>query len=283
MRILKQVFQEPLVRFLAIGAAIFFYFSATAETNEVSPEEIRISVSLQDASYIVAQFKQNRRRAPSLEELQAMIDTSVREDILVTEALNLAMDHQDTVIRRRLVQKMTFFVESAARSENLEDGVLISHFDSNKDAYTRAPQLAFEQIFLGDAAQMPEIQSTFDALISGESFEHLGVPSMLPTRTSLSSARTIDGSFGSGFFAALTPLEHGEWSGPIQSGFGMHIVRITAKQPATVPDFADVRDQVEASLRNEQMHNLMDEMYARMRADYVIETPNETALIELIK
>ncbi len=68
---------------------------------------------------------------------------------------------------------------------------------------------------------------------------------LLPASLDRASSRAVDGTFGSGFAAKLDKLPSSEWQGPIESGLGLHLVRIDSRAEGTLPELAKVRSIVE--------------------------------------
>ena len=120
---LKQIVRQPIMHFFLIGLVFFGLF---ALTNDPVPEAgvPTIVVSEQDATWLASQFEATWRRPPSEAELNGLIDSFVREDIYVREALALGLDQGDAVVRRRLSQKMEFLTEASAEAANPTDDVL---------------------------------------------------------------------------------------------------------------------------------------------------------------
>ncbi len=107
----KRLVREPLVHFLAIGAALFLFFAwrgggAASDRIVVTPGRIE---------HLVAGFTKTWQRPPSDDELKALVDEFVREEIATREAAAMGLDADDTVIRRRLRQKLEFLVEDSGR------------------------------------------------------------------------------------------------------------------------------------------------------------------------
>jgi hypothetical protein len=113
MSILHRLAREPLVHFLGIGALVFALHGA-GETAPTTPGETVITVAPAQVERLAAQFEAAWRRSPSRQEIAALVEDHVREEIYYREALALGVDRDDTVIRRRLRQKMEFLGEGAA-------------------------------------------------------------------------------------------------------------------------------------------------------------------------
>ena len=271
MKRLARLLREPLLHFLAIGGLIFLLFVAVAgprpeptDTIVVGPERIE---------QLATGFKSVWRRPPSEDELRAMIDDFVREEIYYREALALGLDRNDTVVRRRLRQKMEFLTDSGADLLEPAAGELEAYFAANEQTFRRGPRLAFEQIYLGETPAPESIKRSLSALQSEPATDPsaLGERSLLPAQLGLSPPQAIEGVFGKGFFERLAKLSPEGWAGPVTSAYGVHLVRILDSQPARMPPLEEVRDAVLRDWKAAKALEIRELHYARLRGRYVVE------------
>ena len=106
----------------------------------------------------------------------------------------------------------------------------------------------------------------------------VGDVSLLPESLDNVSPRAVDGTFGTGFAQQLDPLETGVWQGPVQSGLGLHLVRIDNRVPGRLPKLAEIREIVQREWSNAKRLELRAEINARMLEEFevVIEWPDST-------
>jgi hypothetical protein len=109
---LQKIPREPLLHFLVLGAGLFVLFGLVGTPSE-APKD-RIMVSAAKIENLAQLFERIWRRPPTAAELDGLIEDHVKEEILYREALALGLDQDDTVIRRRLRQKMEFVSEDIA-------------------------------------------------------------------------------------------------------------------------------------------------------------------------
>jgi peptidyl-prolyl cis-trans isomerase C len=79
--------------------------------------------------------------------------------------------------------------------------------------------------------------------------------------------------FGSPFALALTRLAPGSWQGPVESGFGWHLVFVDTVIPGRVPAFEEVEADVRTAWLGEQKALAWDKAYKKMRAGYTVWLP----------
>lgn len=279
---MRQFLREPVVHFGLLAVGLFVYFQFVTEPEAEAIEEGFIEVSNAEAALLVRQYTQAWSRPPTREELDGLIQARIREEVLVREALALGLDNGDGVIRNRLRQKMQFLTDSVAQALTPETSVLQSHLETNADRFRRAGTLAFEQVMLGTNPTEGDVRAALAALKAGADPLSMGVSSMLPTEVPASAPVQIDGGFGRGFSSALTELPVGEWSGPVRSGFGIHLVRVMEKEPPSLPELAEVEDKVLFDWRREQANSLSEAQFKALLTAYDVETPSGDELDKLV-
>jgi hypothetical protein len=222
---IKYLLREPLIHFLLLGAVVFIFFDVTDDgaANQLS-DAIVVNKNIED--HLSTQFHAIWQRQPTDEERATLIEGFIREEILVREARALGFDQNDEVIRNRLRQKMEALATSVAEGREPSDAELAAFFAENSANYALGGQVAFEQVYLGQAPTAEEVNAARAALAGGTPPEKVGARSLIPLRMTLSDRRAVDAVFGAAFFPALQAPQIGVWSGPIRSGSGAHLVRV---------------------------------------------------------
>lgn len=268
-----KIHKEPLFHFFLLGVAIFGWFTYLNPEEPEAPGPNAILFDDQDINRLIGRFQAVWQRPPTMDELAGLMDDLVREEILVREARALGMDHGDSVIRNRLVQKMDFLVTSVAQAAEPEDSVLVQHMESFPDRFTRPGKLAFQQIALGENPDPEAVKQTLVSLKGGENPDKFGISSLLPASIPLSHAQQVDGIFGNGFYAALEKLPEGVWAGPVRSGYGFHMVLLEAKEDPKLPPFEDIREDVLFDWRRELMSDLTTARFDELKGKYEVTIP----------
>lgn len=245
MNAILRFLSEPLVHFLLIGAALFAFYQVTNPVPVETGQTIVITQSRLDN--LRAEFQASLQRNPSEEEMTAMINNFLREEVLYREAVRLGLDQNDSVVRDRMRQKMEFLADTSAELLTPTDEDLQAVLDENPEAYSQPGQFAFKQVYLGESPSddmAREVIDQLDAIGDGDGFQDLGQATLLPKEMPLTIIRNISSTFGAEFAAVLQDLEPGLWTGPVRSAYGLHFVYITDETAAQVPDLDDVRDEV---------------------------------------
>ena len=274
---LKSLLREPLVQFLLLGAALFALdawlrpAAAPAAGGEIAVSEARIRNLAQN-------FARTWQRPPTREELDGLVDTHVREEVMVREALALGLDRDDAIIRRRLQQKMEFVSEEAAALARPTDDELNAYLEANADAFRVAPRATFVQVYLDPAKRSGTIDADVKRLLetlnrSGAQpdFANMGDRlTLLDPRYDDTSEAEVARLFGAEFAAALVKQPVGKWVGPIRSGYGAHLVRVDSLQPGGTPSLEEVRPLVEREWTNAKRQALSKAFYEKLRSKYAI-------------
>ncbi len=275
-----QILKQPLFHFILIGVAIFAWFAWVSPQQDFVEETDTITIDGNDVALLKTRFQNSWNRPPTEDELQALIDGAIREEVLVREARKLGLDQGDQVIRARLAQKMDFLTDAIAASIEPEPEVLQTFLNENPERFTKPAQIAFDQIYLDENASPDAIESTIEAANTQQDWSNIGSTTLLPKSMPLTVVRAVDANFGTGFSAALNSLEPGNWSGPVRSAYGIHVVRVTDKQDPILPKLEDIRDTVLLEWRREAGSDLAQAQYESLASNYQVETPDMDKAVE---
>lgn len=252
--------REPLVHFLGAGAVL--YAALTWGGTPVDPASRVIEVGEEEQAQISLQFERTLGRAPTDAELDAAIERYVRDEVLYREALRLGFDQGDAVVRQRLVSKMDMTASAAAEAAEPDEAALRAFYEENAARYAGEARYDFEQAYFeSEAAARAALAS---GQVKGEAIS-------LPREAADEGAREVGVRFGERFAGELAALEPGqEWQGPIASGFGWHLVKLTAKR-SEAGDFEQVREQVANDWRNAEIARRKAAAYELLRSAYRVE------------
>ena len=268
---IRTLLGEPMLHFLLIGVALFGAY------RWVSPGDSggrRIVITQGVVDDLVTQFVAARGREPSTTELNHLIESYAREEILYREGVRLGLERDDMVVKRRVRQKIEMIAEEDASIRAPTDADLSTYLTANQARFVQPAILTFEQVFIGrpasDAGLVHAVAVTREGLRRGTDPEKLGKPTLLPYRMTLTPADLVARDFGASFAAALEKVPVGEWVGPIDSSFGSHYVRVSDRTPAAVPRLAAVRDHVVREWENERRQRARNDAYTKMRGEYQV-------------
>ena len=270
MRI-RKLLGEPMLHFVLIGIALFTAYRWMAPGDSGGR---RIVITQGVVDDLVTQHVAARGREPSTTELNHLIESYVRDEILYREGVRLVLERDDIVVKRRVRQKIEMIAEEDATTRTPTDADLSAYLAANQARFVQPAVLTFEQVFIGPSTSGPGVVHlvalTGDALRKGADPGGLGKPTLLPRRMTRTPADLVSRDFGASFAAALENVTVGEWAGPIDSSFGAHYVRVSGRTPAVAPPLAAVRDHVVREWENERRQRARIDAYAKMRGDYEI-------------
>jgi hypothetical protein len=275
--------REPLVHFLLIGAAIFGFYSLGAD-QEVTARGDRIVVSRGDVERLSSRWEKRWQRPPTADEARNLIREHVREEVLYREALALGLDRDDTVIRRLLRQKFEFVTQDLAVAREPDAAELSAFYEVNSQRYRTPPRFSFTQIFFNidrrGAAGEHEARLALASLRNGPGdagLAGLGDGHMLDDTYRDATMQEIEALFGRDFSDDLSRLESGVWSGPIASGYGLHLVRLDSRNGGEVPPLAEIAERVRADWAYEQRQQANEAIYRQLLTRYEVIVEGEGA------
>lgn len=274
--------REPLLQFLVIGALLFAAYSALHRNEAPDPDSHRIELTAGDLHQLEIAFAASWRRMPTTDEMVALVQARIREEVLYREALALGLDKNDTIVKRRMAQKMEFVAEDVSAASEPTREALQAWFAKNAKRFALEPRVSFRHLYFspdrrgaharGDAAaaQKQLVGSAEDAPAAAQR----GDPFMFQRALADQSADQVAKHFGPGFAQALFALPQGSWQGPIESGYGWHVVFVGASSPGRVPAFEEVEPQVKTAWKEEQRAEAARKAYQEMRAKYTVLLPD---------
>jgi PPIC-type PPIASE domain len=270
----RRLVAEPLVQFLVIGVMLFAGYELLRGREDAANAPETIVVTEGRLAQIAEIFARTWQRPPTTDELRGMVDTFVREEIYYREGQKLGLDVDDTVLRRRIQQKMEFVLEPSPEELKPPDGALETFLAANRDAYRLPARIAFTQIYF-DPDRPGAESAAGETLVrlqgpDAPAPDTLGDPTMLPTAMPLTSSARIAGTIGPEFAAALEAAPVGEWTGPIRSAFGWHLVLVDEREPARDPALEEISDVVRRDWEQQRRREIADARYAELRSRYTV-------------
>jgi hypothetical protein len=267
----RKLLKEPLAHFFVIGLLLFVLYGLVNDDSGRSAEEIVVNQSRMSA--LVANFEKTWQRPPTADELQSMIDTWVREEILYREGVAIGFDLDDPVIRRRVAQKMTFIADGMV-PVSPSDEELEVWLAANVSDYEIPAVYTLQQVYIDPQRHSDDLDVFADSiqasLDAGGDANLLGDTTLLPTELILSSSVELARVFGADFVSALTETSVGDWQGPVRSGYGLHFVKIDEYIATREPVLDEVRAAVVRDVLSDQSQRIGEAFYAALRERYTV-------------
>jgi hypothetical protein len=281
--------REPLLHFLLLGLALFVVYDVRTRSAGPRDRSDRIELTSDDLRQIALSWVAQGRAAPSPEEMRSLAEARVREQILYREALALGLDKGDTIVERRLAQKMEFLFEDVAALREPTTAELDAWFATNAERFTLPARATFRHLYFSpdrrgaraqdDAARA--LQKVAGTPMNSPGTTALGDPFMFQDYYGDRAPDDVAKTFGPGFARALFQLTPGAWAGPIESGYGWHLVWVDAMTPARPPALQEVASDVRTGWIEEQRAELREKAFEAMRARYEVVLPKDLSVTDL--
>jgi peptidyl-prolyl cis-trans isomerase C len=264
--LLRRLCGEPLVQFLVLGGLIFALNGYVAADRQA----YRIEVSQSDLARLRAQAFKQWGKEPDAVQLSGMLQDYIREEVLYRQALATGMDQDDVIVRRRLAQKMEFLAQADVREPSAEE--ILAFYQQHPERYGAPAEVAFKQVYLSQelrgAALAADAAQALAQLRGGQAVQ--GDNLLLPGEFAAQSQPLVARDFGDDFAAALFALPVGQWSGPLRSPYGLHLVWVSQQAGERLQSFAAVRDKVRADLANQRLTEARDGAYQQLLSRYQV-------------
>jgi hypothetical protein len=266
--------KEPLVHFLVLGALVFALYSYIGPD---APADDEIVISRGQQEHLVTAFTRTWQRPPTQAEFTGIVDDWIREEIAYREGQRLGLDSDDTIIRRRLRQKLEVLADDIVSMAEPGEEMLQEYLDDNIENYMRESVYTLRQVFFnvderGAAADQDAEQALLlletDSVLTNS--ENLGDRLSLAHRHVRKTESELAALFGRDFAGSLVDLEAGKWQGPILSGYGLHLVFVEEFVPGRPLTLEEAERDVRRDWDNQQRIKAIDTLYEELRKDYTI-------------
>ena len=281
MNTVKRLLREPLAHFVLAGAVLFGVYSLTPAGSATPAVSREIRLSYDELAQLVLLFKSQWRREPTAEELNRLVEDKVRGEILYREALAMGLDKDDEIVKRRMAQKMQFLAEDVTAAREPTSAELRAWYEKNSASFAQPPRVSFRHLYFspdrrGDRSREDAAQAL--AKLVGQP-EDAKIATSLADRFMFQdhyrdrAPEFLGKEFGPQFARAVAILPPGSWQGPVESGFGWHLVFVDTVIPGRVPAFEEIESDVRTAWLGEQKALAWQKAYKEMRARYTVLLP----------
>jgi len=277
-----KIIREPLFHFLLLGAAIFAVYGLATRHKTDKPGEIVVTQGTLEN--LVTGFTRTWQRPPTEEELQGLLSDYIREEAAYREALALGLDRDDMIVRRRLRQKLEFLSDQLATRTEPGDAELQSFLQAHPELFQSEPLFSIRQIYFNPQLHGGNLHRDLARALedleragSHANTADLGDPFLLERSFENVSLSDVKKTFGDHFASALAALRLAMWQGPIDSGYGAHLVFVAQRSESRLPALAEVRDQVRREWLDAKRKEATEKFYQAILSRYKvkIEPPEE--------
>lgn len=266
-----KILREPLLHFLVIGALLFGVFGWVSADDESAPGEIVVTAG--QIANLEANFSRTWQRSPSAQELDGLVADHVRDEVLYREAVAMGLDRDDSVIRRRLRQKLEFVADVMAEVEPT-DAELKAYASEHPEQFRTEPQFSFSHVYFKPESERQgaaEPESVLRSLNAGTTkAEDIGDAFMPGFHFDDLPTSGVAQIFGETFAAWMEGSGSGAWEGPVASAYGTHLVRVDRRVEAGEPPFEQIREAARREWLHARKAAANDALYEKLRARYVV-------------
>jgi hypothetical protein len=267
---------------LILGLAIYAGY-AWLNPDEAPESDQTIVVGAGERAWMRTSFEKRWNRPPTPNELEGLTKEYVRETAFYREALAMGLDQDDTIVRRRLAQKLEFLVQDLIDVKPATDEELQAYFDEHRADYRQPDLITFTHAFVDPDKWGNETESHAASVLEGlkkaddptGGAKELGDPFMLQLYYPERTQAEISKLFGGGFARSLGDLSLGAWQDPVLSGYGVHLVYVHERETFPEPAFANVRDRVAEDWMEAKRAELNDEYRERLLEKYTVVIEDE--------
>ena len=284
---LKRWLREPLLHFLLLGVVLFAVYGYMHRGRGGVESSKQIALSLDDLRTMEMYFESQWHRQPTPQEFQAMVEDKVREEVLYREALAMGLDKDDTIVKRRMAQKMQFLAEDVAAAHEPSSAELKAWFEKNSSKFALPSRYSFRHLYFSPDKRGKNAQD--DAAraltkIAGQPEDSrlavsLADPFMFQDYYGDRAPDALAKEFGPQFVVALEKLKPGSWQGPIESGYGWHLVYVDTVIPGRIPAFEEMEPDVKTAWLGEQKQQAWQKAYKDMREKYSVLLPDPSGKV----
>ncbi len=238
----------------------------------------RVAFTEADLAQVRARFERTWSRPPTAIELRKAFDRYVRDEVFYREALARGLDRNDPVVKMSLVRKITMLGTAQAQAAEPTDAELKAYLELRTERYRIPASFSLMQVYLNPDKHGENIGTDAAELLSKlrkedpppEELAELGDMLMLPNVLNDTSEDQLARKFGTAFRDAVMSLAVGRWEGPVESGFGLHLVKITRREESRIPEWTEVRDRIARDMQYEGRKAAEDQFYAEILPRYQV-------------
>ena len=293
--LLLRVLKEPLLHFFIVGLVLFGFLNST-ERSKTDKAAHRIEVNSDSlirylefrAKVIQPEAFADRLEGLSRNELQALIDNFVRDEVLFREARGLGLDKDDFGARQRLIQQLNFINQGVVSSTiKLTEDNLKQFLELNRERYFEPATITFTHVFVNAQQLGPErasekarallLELNGSPPVQFHEAPGYGDRFLYNQNYVAKEASEIRSHFGAEMQSRLFELEpnENEWQGPFNSAYGSHLVLLTKKTERHLPDFQTIKSRLEEDAFQQRLQEELHRIEKSVVDNYTIQLETE--------
>lgn len=216
---------EPLLHFAVVGAILFGGYSWLNDRHVEATAAEPVRIGEGDLRWLKQTWSSQWLREPTANELKGLVDDLLNEKVMAREAQEMGLEKDDTIIRRRLAQKLKFLVEDTAQLAEPTEAELLQLYAANPAHFETPGKLSFRQVYFNPehrkdaAADATAAIGSLTANVEDDSIE--GDRLLFGDSFADTDEQGLSGMFSDDFAREVFALEADGWRGPVKSGYGL--------------------------------------------------------------
>ncbi len=272
----KTLLREPIILFILIGSVLYLLQALVFNTDPSTRKQI--TVTSEQLQQLENGFANTWMRPATQKELEGLIADHIRNEVFYREALAMGLEENDQVIRNRMRQKLELLMDNMASANVPSEQMLEAFLQENAKDFKKDYQVSFIQVFVNPELHSdPRIvaENLLDQLHNGVSHEDLGDRTLMGYAFPEYSQTDVGRRFGTDFARQIMLVKSNDWSGPLNSGIGLHLIRIDHFEEGTLPELSEIRKSVEREWMARQKSELKAAAYEKLLEGYDVQIEEE--------
>jgi hypothetical protein len=277
----KILLREPLLHFLLLGLVLFAAYGYLYRGRGGVESSKQIALTMEDLRQMEMYFESQWRRQPTADEFKSMVNDKVQEEVLYREGLAMGLDKDDTIVKRRMAQKVRFLAEDVAAAHEPTTKELSNWFGRNSQKFALPGRITFRHVYFSpDSRGQRAHNDAIDVLAKVVGEPEDSKATLLKADRFMfqeyyrdRSSEQLAKEFGPQFAQTIFTLKPGSWQGPIESGYGWHLVFVESSTPVRIPALEEVEADVKIAWLSDQKEQAWRKAYEDMRANYTVLLP----------
>ncbi|MDC0880880.1 peptidylprolyl isomerase [Hellea sp.] len=275
---MNKYFKDPLIHFIILGVLVFF--SHSIWQRNIVKSDYTINVTEEEMARQATIFSGENRREPTNDDIKALLYSYIEERALMREAQKLGLGDDDTIIRRRLAQKMRFIIEDIDTIRLPKEEELKTWYSENITKFISPEKRSFVHVYISPETNGNKTTKRANGILTKlarepESWEEFGDPFILKRNFNFSSFTEVNRTFGTNFAKSIFSISNNEWSGTIESAYGLHIVKVNKIVSETIPEFEDIKTTIMSQWKEEERRRINKKALAKIIDKYEINIIND--------
>lgn len=269
-------YQEPLVHFLVLGTLLFF-LSQSDTFSSINKNTNTLIVKEEEIKKRITFWKKRYHTVPTQDEVDTLLKVYIENEILYAKALDMKLDRNDDAMKQLMVNKLKYIVSEPVNIDNISDKELKTFFHDNKNLFKSNiyTTITFGHIYFNpkDNNSMTEKANDVYMKIKNKAFQkrdaNYGNHFYKGSYFSKMSTKELSKIFTHSFVQILQKLPQRQWSKPINSGYGTHLIYIE-QIDKTKLSFNKMKDKIKNKYIIHKSHENYAKFYENIKKEYQV-------------